>query len=305
MWSFKLEAKNSLRTKKFWLTIVLISLVYVIAFREIKDNLKATTNLQGVLTFSLIGYILASAFLFIGLYVLILGATSINGDLENGTVQISLSKPVNRIQYLIGKFLGQFVSIIVALLFATLLSLVITRYYSISITVKIISDLTIANALTLLSMLQLLALGLLISTFIRSQNTAISVVLILFLVTGLVAPQIVDSMAKDRAREEFHIKTPEDAMKMPVEERNKYHQRQIELQKEYHLRYLFYIPQVLLEDIVIDMQRTTFIKGKIRTEYIRAWDAIKNNPLRVSLLVGLTLVYLIMAVFRFVRMDLR
>ena len=106
MWGFKLELEKSLRTKKFWLTLVLVLLVYAMAFREVRDNLEGATNPQELLAMSLMDYIAASAFLFIGLYALIAGATAVNSDLENGTARIALSKPLGRTSYLLGKFLG-------------------------------------------------------------------------------------------------------------------------------------------------------------------------------------------------------
>jgi ABC-2 type transport system permease protein len=166
VWSLKLEAGNSIRQKKFWLITALMVLIYVIAFYEIRDNLESASNPQGVLATSLIGYVMASAFLFIGLYALIAGATALNSDLENGTIRVALSKPLRRISYITGKFLGQSVSILVAMLIATLLSFVITKYYGVSLTGKLVSDLVLANGLILLVMLQLLALGLLISSAI-------------------------------------------------------------------------------------------------------------------------------------------
>ncbi|WP_367883198.1 ABC transporter permease subunit [Thermococcus peptonophilus] len=109
-----------------------------------------------------------------------------------------------------GKFLGQSVSIIVAMLIATLLSFVITKYYGVSLTGKLISDLVLANGLILLAMLQLLALGILISSVIRSQNTALGVALVLFLVTSLVMPpQVVDGWAEKKADKEFGIQKRE------------------------------------------------------------------------------------------------
>ncbi|WP_367884057.1 ABC transporter permease [Thermococcus sp. JCM 11816] len=207
MWSLKLEAGNSIRQKKFWLITALMVLIYIMAFYEIQGNLESASNPQEVLAVSLVEYVVAGAFLFIGLYALIAGgATALNSDLENGTIRLALSKPIRRATYLFGKFLGQSVSIIVAMLIATLLSFVITKYYGVSLTGKLISDLVLANGLILLAMLQLLALGILISSVIRSQNTALGVALVLFLVTSLVMPpQVVDGWAEKKADKEFGI----------------------------------------------------------------------------------------------------
>ncbi|CAD5245211.1 ABC transporter permease [Thermococcus camini] len=306
MWGFELELKKSLRTKKFWLILVLILLIYAMAFREVKDNLEGATNPQELLVTSVVGYIAVSAFLFIGLYALMAGATSVNSDLENGTVRIALSKPLGRVSYLLGKFLGQALSIVVAMLFATLLSFVITKYYGLSLTASLVGDLVLSNVLILVAMLQLLALGLLISTFIRSSNTALGLALVLFFVTGLVMPQIVDGFAEDKAKEEFGIKGWKDFDKLSKDELSAYRERLNELYREYHLKYLFYAPQVLMLDVFTDIDRTTFNDdGTYTVEYIGVKRAMADNSAQTALIAGLTPVYLGLALFRFRRMDLR
>ncbi|WP_258083383.1 ABC transporter permease [Thermococcus thermotolerans] len=306
MWGFELELKKSLRTKKFWLILVLILLIYAMAFREVRDNLEGATNPGEVLVTSLVGYIAVSAFLFIGVYALMAGATSVNNDLENGTVRVALSKPLGRASYLLGKFLGQALSIVVAMVFATLLSFAVTKYYGLSLTASLAGDLVLSNLLILLTMLQLLALGLLISTFVRSSNTTLGLALVLFFVTGLVMPQIVDGFAEDKAKEEFGIEKWGDFSKLSPEEKRAYRERLDELYREYHLKYLFYIPQVLMLDIFTDIDKTTFNDdGTYTVEYIGVKRAIADNSAQTALIVGLIPIYLGAALFRFRRMDLR
>ncbi|WP_457742964.1 ABC transporter permease subunit [Thermococcus sp.] len=306
MWGFELELKKSLRTKKFWLILVLILLIYAMAFREVKDNLEGATNPQKLLVTSVVGYIAVSAFLFIGVYALMAGATSVNSDLENGTVRVALSKPLGRISYLLGKFLGQAISIVVAIIFATLLSFAVTKYYGLSLTASLVEDLTLSNLLILFAMLQLLALGLLISTFVRSSNTALGLALVVFFVTGLVMPQVVDGLVKDRVNAEFGVQKPGDFMKLSPAQRTAYQERLSTVKKEYHLKYLFYAPQVLMLDVFNDMEKITFNKnGTYTVEYIGVKRAIAENPVHTALIVGLIPLYLGLALFRFGRMDLR
>ncbi|WP_148883068.1 ABC transporter permease [Thermococcus aciditolerans] len=306
MWGLELELKKSLRTKKFWLILVLILLIYAMAFREVKDNLEGATNPGEVLVTSVVGYIAVSAFLFIGVYSLMAGATAVNSDLEDGTVRVALSKPLGRVSYLLGKFLGQALSIVVAMAFATLLSFAVTKYYGLSLTTSLVGDLILSNLLILFAMLQLLALGLLISTFVRSSNTALGLALVLFFVTGLVMPQVVDGFAEDKAKEEFGIKGWNDFDKLSKDELRAYRERLNELYREYHLRYLFYAPQVLMLDIFTNIDRTTFNDdGTYTVEYLGVRRAIADNSAQTALIVGLIPVYLGLALFRFRKMDLR
>ena len=306
MWGFELELKKSLRTKKFWLTLVLVLLVYAMAFREVRDNLEGATNPQEVLVTSVVGYIAVSAFLFIAVYALMAGATSINSDLENGTVRVALSKPLGRVSYLLGKFLGQSLSIVVAIIFATLVSFVITKYYGLSLTASLVRDLVLSNLLVLLGMLQLLALGLLISTFVRQSNTALGLALVIFFVTGLIMPEIVNSLAKDRVDEEFGIKNGRDYEKLSLEKRTAYWERLEKVTREYHLRYLFYVPQVMLMDIFNSMEKTTYHDdGTYTVEYLGVKRAIGENTAQTALIVGFVPLYLGLGLLRFKRMDLR
>ena len=306
MWGFRLELKKSLRTKKFWLILVLILLIYAMAFREVKDNLEGATNPQELLITSVVGYIAISAFLFIGVYALMVGATSVNSDLEDGTVRIALSKPLGRVSYLLGKFLGQALSIVVAIVFATILSFAITKYYGLSLSGGLASDLVLANGLVLLAMLQLLALGLFISTFVRSSNTALGLALVIFFVTSLVAPQIVDGWAEDRVDKEFGLHERGDFAKLSPEQRTAYQERLDELYKEYHLKYLFYVPQVLMLDVIKDVETMKFnADGTYTIEYRGVRHAISENPAQTGVIVALIPVYLALALIRFKRMDLR
>jgi len=306
MWGFELELKKSLRTKKFWLILVLILLIYAMAFREVKDNLEGATNPQELLVTSVVGYIAVSAFLFIGVYALMAGATSVNSDLENGTVRIALSKPLGRVPYLLGKFLGQSVSIVTAMIFATLLSFAITKHYGLSLSGRLASDLTLANGLILLAMLQLLALGLLISTFVRSSNTALGLALVIFFVTSLVAPQIVDGWVEDRVDKEFGLHERGDFVKLSPEQRTAYQERLDELYREYHLKYLFYVPQVLMMDVIKDVETMKFnADGTYTVEYLGVKHVILKNPAQTGVIAGLIPVYLALALIRFRRMDLR
>lgn len=305
MWAFKLEVKNSLRTKKFWVVVTLIVLVYIQAFYEIRNNLQSTSTPEQMLILSLIGYIAVSAYLFIGLFALMMGATVVNDDLAKGTARIALSKPISRISYFIGRFLGQIIAIFVALLISTVLSIIAAKHYGLQLTSSIIVNVILVNVLALLAMLQLLALGYLISICIRSPNTALGVALVLFLAMGLIMPQVVKNMAEDRVKEEFGIKSWKDYQKLSSEEKTQYIQRKRELQREYDLKYLFYAPNVQILDIVEQMEKETFENGKSNVKFLGLKYAIKENLNRLAVLIGLTIVYLGVAFAYFKRMDLR
>lgn len=144
---------------------------------------------------------------------------------------------------------------------------------------------------------------------IRSQNTALGVALVLFLVTSLVMPpQVVDGWAEKKADKEFGIQKRGDFLKLaPPEEKSKYQQRREELQREYHLKYLFYAPQVMMMDALKDMEETSFNDdGTYTIEYLGVGHSIAKNPTQVLIILGLTPpVYLALGLVRFLRMDLR
>ncbi|MCD6189631.1 MAG: ABC transporter permease subunit [Thermococcus sp.] len=289
MWCFKLEIASNLKTKRFWLIFILLGIMYTHVFLGIKDTMQGSANPK-----ILIGHITTSTYIPAGILTLLLGATSINDDISKGTAEIIISKPINRVVgYFVHKFLGQSIVITGALITSTLFSISIAKCYGLHMSERMIENVFLITLLTLLAMIQLLALGYLISLIIRSPNIALGASLVLFLIISFILPQIVENMAENKAKDEFGISGWKDYSSMSYEEIERYKERIDELQREYDLRFLFYAPNIQLLDIAGDLEGTAVN------------NIITHNLSRIGIMIGLTLIYLILGLAYFKRMDLR
>jgi len=181
MRGFELELKKSLRTKKFWLILVLILLIYAMAFREVGNNLESATNpLSGI------GYITVSAFIFIVVYTLIAGATSVK-TLRTEWLGVSSANPLGGYRtYLANSWVRP---LVVAIIFATLLSFAITKYYGLSR--GGLGSLQPARAFGYAPAPSPWTADFRLRALFQHH-------FVIFFVTGLVMPQIVDGFAKDK-----------------------------------------------------------------------------------------------------------
>ncbi|WP_367884245.1 ABC transporter permease subunit [Thermococcus sp. JCM 11816] len=98
----KLEFIKSMRTKKVWVLLGIMMLLYVPGGFYLEKMNGNTPQTVGEAVNMLVSNIEDLAGFFLGILALLLGATAINSDLENGTIRVALSKPVRRIGYLGG-----------------------------------------------------------------------------------------------------------------------------------------------------------------------------------------------------------
>ncbi len=290
MWGFKLEVKQNLRTKKFWVIIIIMAVLYVPSFYFMKSFFlqsgKHVTN-EAAMSM-LISSITGMTSFFVAILALLIGATAINSEIEKGTLRIAMSKPIKRLHYIGGKFLAHSLVLLVALLFSTVVSLLGILYLGGSFTTQLVVDVFLLNMLLLLAMIQLVALGYILSTVIKSSNTALGLALILMFVIFMIVPSIVNFLAIKNT-----INTDMGEMQ--------------KLQKEYTTKYLFYDPISQVKVITQDVS-TTLSKNPqevLKVRYNGVAYAIRNNLMNFAHIIWLTILYLFIGFYRFVKMDLR
>nr|WP_206204858.1 ABC transporter permease subunit [Thermococcus sp. MV11] len=123
------------------------------------------------------------------LVVLPLGALSISSAIDNGTVRVLLSKPLRRNDF----FLGTLLSDALAVSLGVVLYVALVIAYALHLGAPSSKTLELGlvfGSLLFLSLLQYLALGYLLSAFMRGRKALIFSVLLAFLV-GFVAPLLV------------------------------------------------------------------------------------------------------------------
>ncbi|AFL94544.1 hypothetical protein CL1_0333 [Thermococcus cleftensis] len=288
LWGFQLEFKQSLRTKKLWVILGVMMLLYIPGFYLQKSSGREIETVQQAVSV-LISNINGLGGFFIAILALLMGATAINSEIEKGTLRVAMSKPITRLSYIGGKFLAHTVVVLMALLLTTLVGIAGLVWLGAPLGGQLVTDSLLLNALLLLAMMQLIALGYIISTTVKSSSTALGVALVVMFVFFMIMPAIVQFMA---AKDTIISDHPDwDAYR--------------EKTKEYQTKYLFYVPTTQIDVIVSDATKITGSVDNPQVEYIGIGGAIRENLTNLGILVSLTLVYLALAFYRFLRMDLR
>jgi len=294
-WGFQLEFMKGLRTKKLWAVLAIIIALYVPAFYYMKN--KGVTNeleaIAGIIRFSS-----DTALFFLGILAIVFGAGAINKEIEDGTIRIALSKSVTRLGYILGKYVGHIVVFGVALILTSFVILAGLGWVGVSVS-RITSDVFLLNLLLLLTMMGFISLGYVISTFVRSSGTSLGVALGVFFLLYILLPAFV--MYKASAS------MPDN----PTVEETLNHKA------DYYTKYLFYAPNAQFS-VILDavntykkVTKTVEINGETHeftdysVEYAGIGKAIRERTVNVLLLLLTTLVYLGLATWRFLRMDLR
>jgi len=241
----------------------------------------------------IINHVINMALLFLGILAIVFGAGAVNKEIEDGTIRIALSKSVTRLEYFLGKFLAQGLVLFLAIILTSAVTVTGLKWVGVGVG-KIFTDVVLLNLLLLLVMLEFIAIGYIMSAFIRSSGTSLGVALAVFFVIYLVIPAYVD----------YKIYVANE--KMPREELGK-------IKEEYYTKYLFFSPVAQLEVITDSTMKEVTkrvvsshgVYESISYEYVGLWNAMKTRAVNVMLMLAMTLVYLGIATWRFLRMDLR
>jgi len=282
-WGFQLEFMKGLRTKKLWAILAIIIALYVPAFYVLKQShvISEREAIAGIITFSS-----NTALFFLGILAIVIGAGAINKEIEDGTIRIALSKSVTRLGYVIGKYAGQFVVFGVALLITSFVTLAGLHWVGVSVS-KITSDVFLLNLLLLLTMLEFMAIGYIISTFVRSSGTSLGVALGVFFLLYILLPVVVSYEAGPHAPQNASI------------------QETLNYKAKCYTKYLFYSPNAQFSVILDAVNSYYENNGRLTAEYAGVGRAIRERSTNVALIVIMTIVYLGIATWRFLRMDLR
>ena len=158
-------------------------ILYAIIFAGLSLGLS-WFGLSGIGNYGLSGFGRTSAslinlvLLIVPLMGLTLGASSIAGERERGTLLYILAQPVSRIEVLSGKFFGLGLSLLAALVLGFGLSGILIAWHG--GTLQALNYLALVG-LTLLLALTSLGIGMLISSALKKADTAIGVALFVWL----------------------------------------------------------------------------------------------------------------------------
>ncbi|WP_010478359.1 ABC transporter permease subunit [Thermococcus zilligii] len=275
MWGFKLEFKKSLRTKKFWAILIVMLLLYLPVLYTIKMVQPYGREFQpSEIIASLISVTLSLAKFFITILAILLGATAINAEISEGTLRIAISKPISRLAYIAGKLIGHTVALFIAILAAIAVTLIGIALMGVDITSALILDVVLLNLAILLAMVEFLALGYIVSLFVRSTSTAMGVAIILLFLISLMSPILVEyfaySKAEELTREKFGPNWEREYSpslgegESPYDYLNKQHDK---LVREYRRKYLLFDPITQLNFLLGNLTKTTHLIVTNKTYY--------------------------------------
>ncbi|NPA48039.1 MAG: ABC transporter permease subunit [Thermococci archaeon] len=291
-WSFELELTHGLRTKKLWIMTAAMLLIYVPTVYLLKTHmgLPTTGGIIGTITGSLSSGVL----FFLGVVSIVMGSTLINDDIEKGTVTISLSKPITRHGYYLGRYAGQAVSVLIALLAASAIFLIALRAIGIPVTRDAVVQVLLLTLLLFLAMAQLLALGHLISAFIRSHLASIGAAIGVFFLIYLIIPGVITTVVVIKSIESSaNAQTQNLTDNTTVINQPNY----ADLLQDYYTKYAFYSPTAQVNVILMNTNS--------HGEYAGIAHAVRKSWINFVLLIVMTAVYSGLTLWRFRRMDLR
>lgn len=133
----------------------------------------------------------------LSLVALLLGFDAVSREKEAGTLKLALSNAVSRSSLLLGKWIGNFLSLAVPFLLVTTLGLAVMSFDpELRLPVAALGRLGLILAAALIYIALFLSLGLLVSSFVRRSATSLIVLLLLWSVIVFVLPNMGSLLAR-------------------------------------------------------------------------------------------------------------
>ncbi|CAB49692.1 ABC transporter permease [Pyrococcus abyssi] len=141
----------------------------------------------------------AMLFMFFGAFLgILLGADAINREITRGTIKVLLGHPVYRDEVVNGKFLGNALALVLVIFIGFMFTISLALIFGIPMEGLSITRLLLLSILLLLYTLVFLSLGIMISSLIRSPETAmligVGLVIFFIFIYPLIASLIADRM---------------------------------------------------------------------------------------------------------------
>ncbi|NPA48037.1 MAG: ABC transporter permease subunit [Thermococci archaeon] len=286
LWGTKLELKQSLRTKKFIIIVIMMSLLYVPALYGLKKLIafmSPQNRPMNVAMSSIVSSMKDLTGFFIALLALLLGVMAINASVRKGTMALVMSRPVKRRSYLLQKFLAHTIILTVSVLVSAAVALIGIRYLGFSVRPSFVGDVLLFSMVILLAMIQFLALGYLISTLVRSTSAAVGIAVALFLVMLIVVPLLVQTTAASNAhrlaREKFQNGNAIGNYTLGSNYETYFNHEKNRLMRRYRTYYLFLDPISQVNMLVSNLSEIVYITRINSTFY----HAKYNSSLRMYL----------------------
>lgn len=123
---------------------------------------------------------------------IVLGADTINREIEEGTMKILMSHPIYRDQVINGKFIGNSIALFSIVMIGYIFSIAYLLLLGIPLDITSILRALIAVIFTLIYMMTFLSIGIMLSTLLKKPETAMLLAIALAILLILIYPFIVD-----------------------------------------------------------------------------------------------------------------
>jgi ABC-type transport system involved in multi-copper enzyme maturation permease subunit len=125
----------------------------------------------------------------LSLFAILFSYDAINGEREHGTLQLTFSNPVPRVQYLAAKFVGSWLGLVGPLTIPVLLSLLYVMVAGVPLEMTHWMKLSALLGISLLFFTCVLSFGLLFSTLTRRSNVSFLISLVAWIAAVLIVPR--------------------------------------------------------------------------------------------------------------------
>ncbi len=125
----------------------------------------------------------------LSLFAILFTYDAINGERENGTLQLSFANAIPRPQYLLGKFIGALLGLVVPLLIPILLGVLLVMFLQVELTALQWTKLATLLGISVLFFTCFVALGLLISALTKRSSISFLVALVAWVLFVLIIPR--------------------------------------------------------------------------------------------------------------------
>ena len=126
----------------------------------------------------------------LSLFAILFTYDAINGEREGGTLQLTFSNAVPRVQYIVSKFIGSWLGLVLPLLVPILLGLLLLLLFNVPLTGDDWGKMTAMMGASLLYFTFFIALGILVSALTKQSATSFLFLLVTWVTLVLIIPRV-------------------------------------------------------------------------------------------------------------------
>lgn len=125
----------------------------------------------------------------LSLFAILFTYDAVNGEREQGTLQLTFANAIPRAQYLLGKFCGAWLGLVVPLLIPLLLGVLLLLLFDVPMAAPHWARLTALLGISLLFFTCFIAMGVLISTLTKHSSVSFLIALVMWVALVLIVPR--------------------------------------------------------------------------------------------------------------------